>query len=134
MTPIHFVWNNAVENRRDLKLENILVNMDGYLKIIDFGLAKKLDTGGMTKTYCVTPKYLAPEMILQTGIKIVNQAVILDPQIVNRLIEVKENVERHVANKFETLKHKLLIVFINIQDQIDKQEQNRKLLLAKKAE
>lgn len=52
---------------RDLKLENILVDMDGYLKIIDFGLAKMLDSGGMTKTYCGTPEYLAPEMILQTG-------------------------------------------------------------------
>jgi serine/threonine protein kinase len=49
---------------RDLKLENILVDMDGYLKIIDFGLAKMLDGGGMSKTYCGTPEYLAPEMIL----------------------------------------------------------------------
>ena len=48
---------------RDLKLENILVDMDGYLKIIDFGLAKMLDKGGMSKTYCGTPEYLAPEMI-----------------------------------------------------------------------
>lgn len=52
---------------RDLKLENILVDMDGYLKIIDFGLAKMLDTGASTKTYCGTPEYLAPEMILQSG-------------------------------------------------------------------
>ena len=49
---------------RDLKLENILVDMDGYLKIIDFGLAKMLDKGQrMSKTYCGTPEYLAPEMI-----------------------------------------------------------------------
>jgi len=48
---------------RDLKLENILVDMNGYLKIIDFGLAKMLDDQSITKTYCGTPEYLAPEMI-----------------------------------------------------------------------
>lgn len=54
---------------RDLKLENILVDMNGYLKIIDFGLAKMLDSteGQQTKTYCGTPEYIAPEMIKQTG-------------------------------------------------------------------
>jgi serine/threonine protein kinase len=52
---------------RDLKLENILVDMNGYLKIIDFGLAKMLDQNDTTKTYCGTPEYLAPEMIQQTG-------------------------------------------------------------------
>lgn len=41
--------------------------MDGYLKIIDFGLAKMLDSGATTKTYCGTPEYLAPEMIMQQG-------------------------------------------------------------------
>lgn len=37
--------------------------MNGYLKIIDFGLAKMLDSEAITKTYCGTPEYLAPEMI-----------------------------------------------------------------------
>jgi len=52
---------------RDLKLENILVDPNGYLKIIDFGLAKILDQDQSTRTYCGTPEYLAPEMIRQTG-------------------------------------------------------------------
>ena len=48
---------------RDLKLENILCGQDGYLKIIDFGLAKKLEEDQMTKTYCGTLDYMAPEIL-----------------------------------------------------------------------
>jgi serine/threonine protein kinase len=50
---------------RDLKLENILVDELGYLKIIDYGLAKTLTAENSTsKTFCGTPEYLAPEMVL----------------------------------------------------------------------
>ena len=52
---------------RDLKLENILVDQDGYLKIIDFGLAKSLDPNQKTHTFCGTPEYLAPEVIEERG-------------------------------------------------------------------
>jgi serine/threonine protein kinase len=52
---------------RDLKLENILVDEDGYIKIIDYGLAKMLDEEQETTSFCGTPEYLAPEMINQTG-------------------------------------------------------------------
>ena len=48
---------------RDLKLENILVDEDGYLKIIDYGLAKTLQESAVSKTFCGTPEYLAPEMV-----------------------------------------------------------------------
>jgi serine/threonine protein kinase len=50
---------------RDLKAENILINSNGYLKLTDFGLAKKVSD--KTYTLCGTPEYLAPEMILNKG-------------------------------------------------------------------
>lgn len=52
---------------RDLKLENILVDEQGYLKIIDYGLAKTLTGDQTSKTFCGTPEYLAPEMVLHQG-------------------------------------------------------------------
>lgn len=49
---------------RDLKPENILINKK-TIKIIDFGWSNQNDD--FRNTYCGTPDYLSPEMILGTG-------------------------------------------------------------------
>mmetsp|Transcript_14201 Transcript_14201/g.29737 ORF Transcript_14201/g.29737 Transcript_14201/m.29737 type:complete len:964 (+) Transcript_14201:288-3179(+) len=50
---------------RDLKPENILIDRDGYAVIIDFGFSKIVTD--KTYTFCGTPLYLAPEIILSRG-------------------------------------------------------------------
>jgi CRP-like cAMP-binding protein len=50
---------------RDLKLENVLIDADGYCKVIDLGFAKLVTD----KTYTLvgTPEYLCPEIIMSKG-------------------------------------------------------------------
>ncbi len=53
---------------RDLKPENILINSDNHIKLADFGLAKEgVNDSTMTKSFCGSPAYLSPEMIIRKG-------------------------------------------------------------------
>ncbi|XP_069135324.1 serine/threonine-protein kinase Chk2-like isoform X1 [Argopecten irradians] len=55
---------------RDLKPENILLATDSnetLIKVTDFGLSKFVDAGSIMKTFCGTPTYLAPEILLTAG-------------------------------------------------------------------
>ena len=52
---------------RDIKLENLMLDSRGYIRLVDFGFAKELKVGEKTYTFCGTPTYLAPELILHEG-------------------------------------------------------------------
>jgi len=51
---------------RDLKLDNILLTLDGNVKLADYGLSKVgMTEHASTRTFCGTTEFMAPEVILE---------------------------------------------------------------------
>lgn len=51
-----------------MKPENVLIDNKGYIRIADFGLAKREITGNdQANSVCGTPEYLAPEVLNKVG-------------------------------------------------------------------
>ncbi len=53
---------------RDIKPENILIDIDGHVRIADFGLSKpNMGEEDYAYSFCGSPEYMAPEMLLKVG-------------------------------------------------------------------
>lgn len=61
---LEYIHNNGIIYR-DLKPENILIDYTGYLKLTDFSISKFCRN--KTYTFCGTPEYIAPEIIMNRG-------------------------------------------------------------------
>jgi MAP/microtubule affinity-regulating kinase len=51
---------------RDIKLENLLLDDNGVMKMIDFGFSTCVPNDKKIKIFCGTPSYMAPEIVRKT--------------------------------------------------------------------
>ena len=53
---------------RDLKPENVLLDIDGHVRLADFGLCKQLtEPNSLAFSFCGSPEYMSPEMLRRIG-------------------------------------------------------------------
>jgi serine/threonine protein kinase len=49
---------------RDIKPENILIDIDGHVKIADFGLSRIIPKNQRSNSFCGSPEYMCPEILM----------------------------------------------------------------------
>ena len=64
---LQFIHKNKIVHR-DIKLDNILIDLDNKIKICDFGVSKKIiNNNDLMFEQCGTPTYIAPEILKNKG-------------------------------------------------------------------
>ncbi len=63
---LHYCHSRRILHR-DIKLDNILLNVVGHIKICDFGVSKVVKEGERLTEQCGTPAYIAPEILRDRG-------------------------------------------------------------------
>ena len=51
---------------RDIKLENVMLDFHGNVKLIDFGFSTQIPNTQKVRLFCGTPSYMAPEIVKKT--------------------------------------------------------------------
>ena len=65
---IRYIHSRGIVHR-DIKLENILLDLNNIIKICDFGVGKLIKPNTILKDQCGTPVYMAPEILKGNGYK-----------------------------------------------------------------
>lgn len=63
---LDFIHSNKIVHR-DIKLDNILIDINNTVKICDFGVSRKLNPGDVMHEHCGTLAYIAPEIFQNNG-------------------------------------------------------------------
>jgi 5'-AMP-activated protein kinase catalytic alpha subunit len=94
---------------RDVKLENVLLDGEGGLRLIDFGLAGYYAPGRPLRNHCGSPSYAAPEMVaraeyLAPPVDVWSLAVVLFACVAGHLPfggrDAAERAERILAGEY----------------------------------